>query len=144
MAEQRVIPMFSYEDVGHAADWIAEAFGFTETGRWSDDDDRVTHVNMELGGGMVMLGYPSADYRNPKHHVQECEQARKWSATPFVVDGIYVAVDDIDSHFARAQAAGARILSGLEDNPGIGQRQYRAEDIEGHRWMFAESSKSGP
>jgi len=26
----------------------------------------------------------------------------------------------------------------LEDNPGIGQRQYRAEDIEGHRWMFAE------
>jgi len=20
---------------------------------------------------------------------------------------------------------------------GIGQRQYRAEDIEGHRWMFA-------
>jgi len=27
--------MFSYEDVGRAADWIAEAFGFTETGRWT-------------------------------------------------------------------------------------------------------------
>jgi hypothetical protein len=40
MAEQRVIPMFSYEDVGRAADWIAEAFGFTETGRWSDDEGR--------------------------------------------------------------------------------------------------------
>ncbi len=33
MPEQRVIPMFSYEDVGRAADWIAAAFGFTETGR---------------------------------------------------------------------------------------------------------------
>ena len=49
-----------------------------------------------------------------------------------------VYVDDIDVHFARARSAGARILSELEDNPGIGQRQYRAEDAEGHRWMFAE------
>jgi len=137
MADQRVIPMFSYEDVGRAADWISEAFGFSETGRWSDGEGRVTHVNMELDGGLVMLGYPSPDYRNPKHHAHECEQARKWSETPFIVDGVHVSVDDIDSHYSRAQAAGARILSALEDNPGIGQRQYRAEDIEGHRWMFA-------
>jgi len=39
-----------------------------------------------------------------------------------------------------AEAAGARILSPLEDNPGVGQRQYRAEDVEGHRWMFAETT----
>jgi uncharacterized glyoxalase superfamily protein PhnB len=52
-------------DVGRSADWIAEAFGFTETGRWSDDDGRVTHVNMELGGGVFMLGWPSADYQSP-------------------------------------------------------------------------------
>ena len=137
MAEQRVIPMLSYEDAGKAADWIAEAFGFQETGRWSDDDGRVTHVNMELDGGEVMLGYPSADYRSPRRHAQECEQARKWSETPDIVDGVHVSVDDIDAHYERAKAAGARILSELEDNPGIGQRQYRAEDVEGHRWMFA-------
>ena len=139
MPEQRVIPMFSYEDVGRAADWIAQAFGFTETGRWSDDDGKVTHVNMELDGGMIMLGYPSPDYQSPKHHAEVCAQARKWRETPFVVDGVHVAVDDIDAHYARAQAAGATILSELEDNPGIGQRQYRAEDLEGHRWMFATS-----
>jgi uncharacterized glyoxalase superfamily protein PhnB len=138
MAEQRVIPMFSYEDVGRAADWIAEAFGFTETGRRSDDEGRVTHVNMELDGGLVMLGYPSADYQSPKHHADVCEQARKWSETQFVVDGVHVSVDDIDAHYARAEAAGADMLSALEDNLGVGQRQYRAEDIEGHRWMFAE------
>jgi uncharacterized glyoxalase superfamily protein PhnB len=138
MAEQRVIPMFSYENVGRAADWIAEAFGFTETGRWSDEEGRVTHVNMELDGGLVMLGYPSADYQSPKHHADVCEQARKWSETPFVVDGVHVTVDDIDAHYTQAEAAGARMLSALEDNPGVGQRQYRAEDIEGHRWMFAE------
>jgi uncharacterized glyoxalase superfamily protein PhnB len=137
MPEQRVIPMFSYEDVGRAADWIAAAFGFAETGRWSDDEGRVTHLNMELDGGMIMLGYPSPDYQSPKHHAEVCEQARAWRETPYVVDGLYVSVDDVDAHYARAQAAGATILSELEDNTGIGQRQYRAEDLEGHRWMFA-------
>jgi uncharacterized glyoxalase superfamily protein PhnB len=54
-----------------------------------------------------------------------------------VVDGVYVSVDDIDTHYEGAVAAGVTILSELENNPGIGQRQYRAEDLEGHRWMFA-------
>ena len=137
MAEQRVVPMFSYEDVGRAADWIAEAFGFEETGRWSDDSGRVTHVNMELEGGMIMLGYPSQDYQSPKHHADTCKQARTWRQTPYVVDGVYVSVEDVDAHYARARAAGATILSELEENAGVGQRQYRAEDLEGHRWMFA-------
>jgi len=137
MGDQRVVPMFSYEDVGRAADWIADAFGFEETGRWSDDDGRVTHVNMELGGGMIMLGYPSPDYESPRHHAEGCQQSRAWLQTPYVVDGVYVSVDDIDAHYAHARAAGATILSELEDNAGIGQRQYRAEDLEGHRWMFA-------
>jgi uncharacterized glyoxalase superfamily protein PhnB len=138
MPEQTVIPMLSYEDAGAAADWIAEAFGFRETGRWADDDGKVTHVNMQLGDGVVMLGHPSADYRSPRRHGQECEQARKWSETPYVVDGVHVYVDDLDAHYERARAAGAKILTPLEDNPGVGQRQYRAEDIEGHRWMFGQ------
>ena len=138
MAEQRVIPMLSYEDAGRAADWIARAFGAEETGRWSDEAGRVTHVNMELEGGMVMLGYPSPDYQGPKHHAEVCEHARKWSETPYIVDGVHVTVVDIDAHYERAKAAGAKILSELEDNPGIGQRQYRAEDVEGHRWMFGQ------
>ena len=137
MAEQRVVPMFSYEDVGRAADRIAEAFGFEETGRWSDETGRVTHVNMELDDGLIMLGYPSPDYESPKHHAEECDQARAWRQVPYVVDGVHVSVDDIDAHYAHARAAGATILSELEDNAGIGQRQYRAEDLEGHRWMFA-------
>ncbi len=137
---QKVIPMLSYEDAGGAADWIAEAFGFRETGRWTDRDGKVTHVNMELDGNVLMLGYPSPDYQSPRHHSEACEQARKWSRTPYVVDGVLVYVDDVEAHFSRASAAGARILSELEDNPAVGQRQYRAEDVEGHRWMFAELS----
>src|SRR5439155_14920168 len=140
MPEQRVVPMLSYEDVGRAADWIAEAFGFEETGRWSDDDGRVTHVNMELDGGMFMLGWPGPDYESPRRHTEVCERARKWSEVPYAVDGVFVKVDDVDAHYEHARQAGATILSELEDNPGVGQRQYRAEDVEGHRRMVASST----
>ena len=136
---QRVVPMLSYEDVARAADWIAQAFGFSETGRWSDPDGTVTHVNMELGGGAIMLGYPSPHYQSPRRHAEVCEHARAWSDTPYIVDGVLVYVDDVDIHYQRAEAAGASMLSELEDNPAAGQRQYRAADLEGHRWMFAQA-----
>ena len=137
---QRVIPMLSYKDVGRAVEWVAEALGFSETGRWADPVGTVTHANMELDGGVLMLGRPDPTYQSPKHHAELCEHARKWLETPFVVDGVLVYVDDIKAHYEHAKAAGATILTQLEDNPGAGQRQYRAEDLEGHRWMFAERS----
>ena len=137
-AMPRVVPMLSYEDVARAADWVAEVFGFNETGRWTDTAGRVTHVNMELDGGMVMLGFPSPDYQSPRHHAEVCDVARAWSTTPYVVDGVLVYVNDVAAHYERSRASGALILSPLEDNPGVGQRNYRAEDLEGHRWMFAQ------
>jgi uncharacterized glyoxalase superfamily protein PhnB len=72
-----------------------------------------------------------------------CEQARTWRQTPYAVDGVDVSVDDIDTHYARARAAGATIPWALEDNTGIGQRQSRAEDLEGHCWMVATRRVAG-
>lgn len=137
MTEQRVVPMLSYEDAGRAADWIVRAFGFEEVERY-EDDRTVTHVTLRLGDEVVYLGNPGPDYRGPKRLAETCEAARRMLETPYVVDGVFVEVDDIDAHYERARAAGATILSELEDNPGVGQRQYRAEDMEGHRWMFAQ------
>ena len=137
MTEQRVVPMLSYEDAGRAADWIVEAFGFEEVERY-EDERTVTHVTLRLGEGIVFLGNPGPEYRGPRRLAETCEAARRMLETPYVVDGVLVEVDDIETHHERARAAGATILSELEDNPGVGQRQYRAEDIEGHRWMFAQ------
>jgi uncharacterized glyoxalase superfamily protein PhnB len=137
VTEQRVVPMLSYEDVGRAADWIVEAFGFEEVERY-EDERTVTHVTLRLGEGIVFLGNPGPEYRGPRKLAATCEAARRMLETPYVVDGVFVEVDDIDAHHERARAAGATILSELEGNPGVGQRQYRAEDIEGHRWMFAQ------
>jgi len=131
-----VIPMVAYEDGAAALAWLSRAFGFRERARMVGEDGRLSHGEMEAGEGMIMLATPSPQYQGPKRHREECEAARKWSEVPFIIDGVLVYVDDVDAHFDRARDAGATILSEVEaGGPG---RRYRAEDLEGHRWMFME------
>jgi uncharacterized glyoxalase superfamily protein PhnB len=135
-----VIPMISYENGIAALEWLAKAFGFRERARQIDEDGKLSHGEMEAGDGVIMLATPTTDYKSPRHHRETCEQARKWSAVPWIIDGVLVYVDDLDVHFARAKEAGATILSEIqEDAPG---RRYRAEDLEGHRWFFMERNKA--
>ena len=129
-----VIPMISYEDGIAALEWLANAFGFRETARLAGPDGRLSHGEMEAGDGLIMLASPTPDYQSPKHHREVCEQARKWSSVPWIIDGVLVYVDDLDAHFRQAKAAGAKILSDIEEGPPA--RRYRAEDLEGHRWFF--------
>jgi PhnB protein len=111
--------MVSYEDCGAAADWLVQAFGFEEVERFGD-----THVTLRAGDGMIFLGKPGGTYVNPTHE------------GPWVIDGVYVQVDDLESHRARAEAEGARLLSEIEQGPA--GALYRVEDPFGHRWMFAQ------
>jgi len=135
MNQQAVVPMLAYEDGPAALDWLARAFGFVERARMLDGG-RLSHGEMDTGGGLIMLATPSPHYQGPRRHRESCEAARRWSEVPWVVDGVLVYVDDVDAHFQRARAAGATILSEPEgDPPG---KRYRAEDLEGHRWMFME------
>ena len=131
-----VIPMIAYENGPKAMDWLASAFGFTERARMLDASGRLSHGEMQAGEGVVMLATPTPDYQAPRRHREDCEPARKWSAVPYIVDGVLVYVADVDAHFAQAKERGAAILSGVESDQ-YGKR-YRAEDLEGHRWMFMQ------
>ncbi len=131
-----VIPMIAYEDGPAAMDWLSRAFGFRERARMLGENGRLSHGEMEAGDGMIMLATPSPHYHGPKHHREECEQAQRWSEVPYIIDGVLVYVDDVDEHFQRAKAAGATVLSPVEE--GREGKRYRAEDLEGHRWMFMQ------
>ena len=131
---QAVIPMLAYENGPDAMDWLIKEFGFREKDR-RVENGRLTHGELDTGGGVIMLATPSPHYQGPKHHREECEIARSWHDVPYIIDGVLVYVDDVDAHFARAKAAGATILSPVEES-GDGGKRYRAEDVEGHRWMF--------
>jgi uncharacterized glyoxalase superfamily protein PhnB len=128
--------MIAYENGPAAMDWLARAFGFRARTRMTTPDGRLSHGEMEAGDGLIMLATPSPHYHGPKRHRDECEPARRWSEVPYIIDGVLVYVDDVTAHFERARAAGATILSAPEE-ASEGKR-YRAEDLEGHRWMFIQ------
>jgi uncharacterized glyoxalase superfamily protein PhnB len=129
--------MIAYRNGPEAMDWLAAAFGFREEARWLDEDGALSHGQMAAGRGIIMLATPTPDYEGPLQHRSHCVQTATWSRSPWVIDGVLVYVDDIESHFARARGAGATLLSGIEQGPDD-SRLYRAEDLEGHRWMFVQ------
>jgi uncharacterized glyoxalase superfamily protein PhnB len=136
---QRAVPMLSYEDCAAAADWLIATFGFQQVGeRLTDTAGRVTHVELDLDGAGVMVGWPGPAYEGPRHHASGCAEAAAWLAVPFVVDGTLVYVRDVDAKHASALAAGADIIRDLEDAPP--GRLFVAADPEGHRWMFLQPS----
>jgi len=135
-ASQTIIPMLSYEDGVAAMDWLCRVFQFKEQTRWLDDNGRLSHGEVVMGENMIMLASPTPDYQSPRHHREACQQAAKWHEVPYVIDGVLVMVDDVEAHFRHANEHGAAILSPLETG-GPGTR-YRAEDLEGHRWMFMQ------
>jgi len=136
---QRIVPMIGYEDAAAAIDWLNKAFGFAEdpSQRHAEEDGRVTHAELTMNGATIMLANPSREYRSPKHHREECEATRRALDNPWVVDGNFVVVDDLEAHYDRACRAGATILR-EPNEPGVGFRIYTAEEVEGHRWMFAQ------
>jgi len=109
-----VFPGLRYRDEHAAMDWLARAFGFERHALFTDDDGVVVHAEMRLGPGIVMLGA-----------APECEEGFN----------VYVYVEDVDAHHARARAAGAEIVRPLA-NTGYGTREYGARDLDGHYWYF--------
>jgi uncharacterized glyoxalase superfamily protein PhnB len=139
--EQGVVPMLAYSDGPRAMDWLAAAFGFQERTRWLGDDNVLRHGEMATDRGVIMLATPTPDYEGPLAHRSHCEQAAAWAAAPWVIDGVLVYVNDIEAHYEQAKAQGATLLSGIETGPED-SRLYRAEDLEGHRWMFMQPAPS--
>jgi uncharacterized glyoxalase superfamily protein PhnB len=134
---QRIVPFIGYEDAAGAIEWLGRAFGFRENrdARY-EDGGTITHAELELEGATIYLSTP-AGYANPRTLRAESETARRSYDNPWVIDGHFVEVGDVNAHHEQASAAGATILHG-PDEPGYGFRVYSAEDLEGHRWMFGQ------
>jgi PhnB protein len=133
---QQIIPMLAYENGVEAMQWLCDVFGFTAVTQWLDDSGKLSHGEIAMGDSIVMLATPTPDYQSPRHHREHCETAAKWYKVTYIINGVLVYVDDIESHFKTAKVGGATILSEIEAG-GPGTR-YRAEDLEGQRWMFMQ------
>jgi PhnB protein len=124
---QNVTPYLLYKDVGKALDWLGKVFGFLEVGdRFERKDGTVSHASVVTheGGDVIMMGCPGAKYKNPR---------KLGTATQM----LYIYVDDVDKHFARAKKLKPKVVNKLEDT-FYGDRRYGVEDPEGHQWYFAQ------
>ena len=120
-----ITPYLLYADVGDALKFLSKAFGFKKSGpSFKGPDGKILHASMQLGKDFIMMGCPGPTYKNPKTLGQATQN-------------LYVNVENVDRHFARAKKAGAVVLEEPADQE-YGQRRYGVEDPEGHRWYFAQ------
>jgi uncharacterized glyoxalase superfamily protein PhnB len=120
-----IFPFLQYRDGAAAVDWLEQAFGFERSLVLLGENGAVDHAELTLGTGTIMIGSledPSLGLKSPR----DLES---------VGQGIYVAIDDVDAHCARAKAAGAEIVRRPADT-SYGAREYMARDPEGHLWSF--------
>jgi len=120
-----VIPVLVYEDIEAAHDYLVATFGFTSGGLHRLDDGTVVHGEVRTGDAAIWLHRVTAEH----------EMASPRGATASY-GGLSVLVPDVDAHYARAKAAGARIDSEPTDQD-YGLREYGARDPENHRWWFS-------
>ena len=120
-----VIPVLVYEDIEAAHDFLIRAFGFTSGGIFRTDDGTVVHAEVRAGECPIWL-----------HRVTEEHEMASPKGAQGSHGGLEVIVPDVDAHFARVKAAGARIDSEPTDQD-YGLREYGARDPENHRWWFS-------
>ena len=118
-----ICPTLLYADAQAAIRQLTEAFGFTELSVYEGEDGLVQHAELAQGNGVVMLGSKGRGGRFD-------EAMRDAGPT-----GVYVVVDDVDSHYQRAVDHGAEILVPPTDQD-YGSRDYMARDAEGNIWSF--------
>ena len=119
-----VLPHLVYEDVAGALAWLARTFGFTEHFRYGERGGPVQGAQMHLGDAWVMLTSSRPDRASP-------------SRLGYRTQSLTVFVEDIDAHYQNAESAGAKIVEEIHETE-YGERQYGAEDHEGHHWLFSK------
>ncbi|WP_017301471.1 VOC family protein [Nodosilinea nodulosa] len=122
-----VIPTLRYRDAAAAIDWLCKAFGFEKHLVVPGENGAIAHAELVFGNGMIMVG--SAANGGAFDRLQQPPK----SPGDVVNQSPYIVVEDIDSHYERAIAAGAKIALPLTDQD-YGGRDYSCHDPEGHLW----------
>jgi uncharacterized glyoxalase superfamily protein PhnB len=122
-----------YENPKAALGWLEDAFGFEVTMAIDGPPEAPENCHYEMaieGKGRLMLGGQwNPAIRSPRG----LDGANTQSLHVQLTDGL-------DTHCARAREAGATIAQEPAEQ-FYGDRTYRALDIEGHMWTFAQHTR---
>jgi uncharacterized glyoxalase superfamily protein PhnB len=117
----------NYRNAPEAIEWLCRVFGFEKHAVYPGPNNTITHAELTLGGGMIMLA-----------SAEDNEYNRRFMKQPDEISGaetrnVNLIVNDADAVYARAKAAGAEILFDIEEKH-YGGRGFTCRDLEGHIW----------
>lgn len=108
-------------------EWLVQTFGFEKQAVYADQKGVVMHAQLSFGNGMVMVGSVNNGTPSSRLLKQPDEIGGAETQTPYLV------VSEIDGVYARAKAAGAKMLMDLEEKD-YGGKSFTCSDPEGHVW----------
>jgi PhnB protein len=120
----KVIPMLVCRDAAAEIAFCEIAFGAEELSRRAEDGV-VVHALLRIGADLVMVHGETA------HLASRSPEADGSSSVV-----IYLYIEDVDGVVKRALAAGARVLTEVQDQ-FWGDRMGRIIDPAGHVWNIA-------
>ena len=120
-----VTPYLIIRGAADAIEFYQKAFGATELFRVPAPDGKIGHAEIKIGDSPIMLAdeYPDMGYKGPQ----------TLGGSPV---SLMIYVDDVDTVFDRAVAAGARTREAVSDK-FYGDRIGTLEDPFGHVWHVA-------
>ena len=122
-----VIPGLRYRNAKAMIEWLVAAFGFEKQAVYAGPNDVVMHAQLTFGNGMIMIGSVDNGTAASSLLKQPDEIGGAETQSPYLV------VSDIDALYARAKAAGARMVVDLESKEH-GGKAFTCTDREGHVW----------
>ena len=121
-------PYLCCADAAAAISFYAAALGAAEVERWTADDGRIGHAELDVTGNRIFLAdeHPEIDVVSPT----------TLGRTPV---SLVLEVPDADAAVERAAAAGASVERPVTDQPG-GRRGGWVVDPFGHRWNLTSTT----
>jgi uncharacterized glyoxalase superfamily protein PhnB len=118
-----VLPHVVYQNLPEAIAWLTRVFGFREYYRYGAPS-----------GGQMWAGKAPIQVRQANAGVKSPAELG------YGTQSLTILLDDVDGHYARAKAEGAKILEEPHETE-YGEYQYAAEDLDGHHWLFSRHAR---
>ncbi len=122
-----IIPCLRYRAAPRMIVWLCDTFGFERHLVVDDGMGGISHAQLALGSGMIMLGSKRSGE----------DVFGLLQSTPEALGGTtqsaYIVVSNADVAYQRAKAAGAEIVIDINDED-YGGRGFSCRDPEHHLW----------